>query len=304
MSLIASAPVPTLSTSRPFTIRRARFSDLRCAARICRLAFWDDVLFGRLIHPYRAKYPFDVDKYWYRRFVVDFWKWNDVFLVATETVDVDDSRNPSPGIATQREIITGFAHWSRIGPSRRKNYAAGWDLAWWDLRRLLSPLTSVSMRILNFFSPNRAASPTDEDIIEQSYHYLDHIWLGPRAESWYLECLAVDPAYQNQGAGRALVAWGLEQARKEGIATSVIAADGKERFYQNCGFDIGPVGRSGEGEGNPLRKAPGGLVFFKDKEGVVVEQRAPGEWMEGTGVFDWEEWERRVWKGKKVDEER
>jgi len=31
----------------------------------------------------------------------------------------------------------------------------------------------------------------------------------------------------------------------------------------------------------------------------VVEDRVPGEWMDGTGVFDWEEWVRSVEKKKR-----
>jgi GNAT superfamily N-acetyltransferase len=162
----------------------------------------------------------------------------------------------------------------------------------------LRPLSSLLVRLVTLFSPNRAASPQDEDIIERSYDYLDHVWLGPRSQSWYLECLAVHPDFQNGGQGRALVAWGLEQARKEGIAASVIAADGKERFYQKCGFNAGPVARSGEGEGNPLKDVPGGLVFFRDREGMLVEEREPGVWMEGKGSFDWGEWLKRFAKGR------
>ena len=150
------------------------------------------------------------------------------------------------------------------------------------------------MRLLTFLSPNRAASQEDEFIIERSYDYLDHVWTGDRSESWYLECLAVHPDHQNKGHGRALVNWGLEQARKEGIACSVIAADGKERFYQACGFDVGPVGRGGEGAGNPLKEVPGGLVFFKEKQGLVLPDRESGSWTYGHGVFDWDEWQRKV----------
>jgi GNAT superfamily N-acetyltransferase len=150
------------------------------------------------------------------------------------------------------------------------------------------------MRFLAFISPNRAASKEDELIIERSYNYLDHIWTGERSESWYLECLAVHPDYQKRGQGRALVNWGLEQAHNEGIACSVIAADGKERFYQACGFDVGPVGRSGEGEGNPLREVPGGLVFFKEKKGIVLPDREIGSWTYGHGIFDWDNWKKQV----------
>ena len=106
--------------SASFTLRRARFTDLTGAARATSLAFWDEVLFGRLIHPKRHEYPFDSDKYWYRRFMVDWWDWSHVFLVTTER---DES---------QREIVTGLAHWSRIAPSKRENRKAGWELGWWD----------------------------------------------------------------------------------------------------------------------------------------------------------------------------
>ncbi|KAJ9644848.1 hypothetical protein H2204_001310 [Knufia peltigerae] len=266
-----------------FTLRRARFGDLANAARTTTLAFWDEVLFGRLIHPRRNEHPSDFDKYWYRQFIVDWWDWSHVFLVTTEKVE-----------GQQQEVITGLAHWTRMAPAKKDNRVAGWELAWWDPRRLFKPLFGLVVKALKFVSPNRAAAPEHEDILEQSDGFLDHIWQGHRAESWYLACLAVHPDFQGKGQGRALVAWGLEQARKEGVACSVIAADGKERFYQTCGFNVGPVGRGGEGDGNPLKNVGGGLIFFRDKEGVIVEDREPGVWMEGPGVFDWEDWLKRT----------
>lgn len=116
-----------VSSQQGFTLRRAKFSDLSAAARTCSLAFWDDVLFGRLIHPHRASYPFDFDKYWYRRFVVDWWDRSHVFLITTDTV-----HEGSKDDATGREVVTGLAHWSRIAPARQVNYDAGWELRWWD----------------------------------------------------------------------------------------------------------------------------------------------------------------------------
>lgn len=123
MSLSRSSSTPLLP-KQTFTLRHARFSDLSRAARTCSLAFDNDVLFGRVIHPHRETYPFDVDKYWYRRFVVDFWDWSHVFLVTTE---------PDP--QGKKEIVTGFAHWSRIAPGWKENYKAGWGLPWWDLSK-------------------------------------------------------------------------------------------------------------------------------------------------------------------------
>ena len=151
MSIPTSSPSETTplvtsniygTSTRPFTLRRARFSDLAPAARACSLAFWDDVLFGRLIHPHRHTYPRDVDKYWYRRFVVDWWDRSHVFVVTTETVplDGDGGRGAKPRTG---EIVTGLAHWSRIAPSWRENYSAGWGLAWWDLSKCHLPYRFV-----------------------------------------------------------------------------------------------------------------------------------------------------------------
>lgn len=71
------------------------------------------------------------------------------------------------------------------------------------------------------------------------------------------------PEHQGRGYGRALVKWGLDQAEREGVCASVISADGKEEFYRRCGFDV-QEGRAADGEENPLRDVPGGLVFWKD----------------------------------------
>lgn len=120
---------PTMSPSplqQAFTIRRAGFTDLPAAARLCSLAFWDDVLFGRLIHPHRVAYPFDFDKYWYRRFAVDWWDQSHVFLLATNTVS-----EVANGKTTSREVVTGLAHWSRVA-TPQANYDAGWERRWWD----------------------------------------------------------------------------------------------------------------------------------------------------------------------------
>lgn len=168
--------------------------------------------------------------------------------------------------------------------------------------RLLKPLAALVMRVVSVLLPNRAASPAHETLIEQSYDYLDHIWTGPRAESWLLECLAVHPGYQGRGHGRALVSWGMEQARKEGLSCSVIVADGKEGFYQKAGYDSGPVGRGGEGDGNPMREIEGGIVFFKDKADVKVKARQPGDWTYGPGVFQWDVWAQGLSKKEEASE--
>ena len=173
---------------------------------------------------------------------------------------------------TGTEVVTGVAHWSRMGGgggARRESSTPHARLAPWDPRNVLLPLARGYAALASWWRPNRAADPAKEDIIERSYSFLDHIWTGERAQSWYLESLGVRPEYQNRGLGRKLVQWGLDQAEREGVSASVIAADGKERFYQLCGFDVEPVGRSGEGENNPLADVPGGLVFFRDAKAKI-----------------------------------
>ena len=110
--------------------------------------------------------------------------------------------------------------------------------------------------------PNRAASPCYSHIFDDVGLYIEHFWSSDRAECWDLRTLAVSPDYAGLGHGRALVKWGLDQAAKEGVCASVTTAPGKEKFYQNCGFDL-QEGRGGQGEGNPLADVPGGLIFWK-----------------------------------------
>lgn len=146
--------MPASSTQQAFTIRRAGFTTLPAAARLCSLAFWDDVLFGRLIHPHRTAYPSEFDKYWYRRFVVDWWDPSHVFLVATDTVQ-ESSDN---GKTTSREVVTGLAHWSRIARTRQANYEAGWGSRWWDPSKLFTIFES-SMILSRFHMSREIPNP-------------------------------------------------------------------------------------------------------------------------------------------------
>lgn len=250
-----STPELASPAQHPVNLRLARYADHAAMARVLSLAFWDDVLFGRLIHPHREEYPHDSDLYWLRRIQLHWWGRSHIFVVTT---NVDEK--------TGREVVTGVAHWSRMGKT-------GATSAWADPTNLALPVAKAYATLASWWRPNRAADPAYEDIIERSYHFLDHVWTGSRAESWYLEALGVHPDYQNRGLGRALVKWGLDQAECEGVSASVIAADGKERFYQRCGFDPEPVGKSGEGEGNPLSEVPGGLIFFREARGKKGQQR-------------------------------
>lgn len=99
--------------------------------------------------------------------------------------------------------------------------------------------------------------------MNDSYPFFKHHWDGDRKNNWYLDLCGVHPDYAGKRLGQALVGWGLDRAREEGIHASVTASKGNERFYLRCGFDE-VVGNCTQGEGNPLSKAgvEGGDVLF------------------------------------------
>lgn len=95
--------------------------------------------------------------------------------------------------------------------------------------------------------------------------FVAHYWATPRDDVWDLSVCGVASALRGRGIGRKLVAWGLDRADEEGVAASVVIAQGKETFYQNCGY--GPVvGRVSDGQGNPLAGMAGGEIMFRDKK--------------------------------------
>ena len=98
-------------------IRPALFSEQRELACVYTAAFWDDILFGDLIHPHRKEFPEDNELYWLRRIQVYWWDYTHHFIVSTAA---DKQGN---------EVIAGVAHWSRMGTGG----VAG--LGWWDPRK-------------------------------------------------------------------------------------------------------------------------------------------------------------------------
>lgn len=92
-----------------------------------------------------------------------------------------------------------------------------------------------------------------------------------RQTHWTLENLGVHPDHQGKGYGRRLVEQGLEVSRNDptgDLPVNVIAADGKEGFYQKCGFGdlVGWVSRTldDKGRDNPMRVngVGGGAVLW------------------------------------------
>jgi GNAT superfamily N-acetyltransferase len=67
-------------------------------------------------------------------------------------------------------------------------------------------------------------------------------WLGahlPGEPCWFLDLVAVAPAAQGQGLGRALVRHGLDRARADGYPAFLeTGTPGNVPFYQSLGFQI------------------------------------------------------------------
>lgn len=61
--------------------------------------------------------------------------------------------------------------------------------------------------------------------------------------------------------------WGIERAKQENIAASVISGVRKLAFYRTCVFEI-QDGQVSDGEGNPLKGKRGGrILLFCDRIG-------------------------------------
>jgi GNAT superfamily N-acetyltransferase len=127
---------------------------------------------------------------------------------------------------------------------------------------MLKRLSSVAMKVYAWFWPNSASNPEAEDIVERAYPYFNNIWSDKRAESWYLEALAVRPDFQGKHIGRKLVERGLELAEGERVCASVVSAWGKEQFYVKCGF-AERHGSARDGDGNPLADIEGADIFWR-----------------------------------------
>ncbi|KAF2860640.1 hypothetical protein K470DRAFT_264252 [Piedraia hortae CBS 480.64] len=213
------------------TIREATPQDLTPASKVCAAAFWDDNVFGEMIHPYRSQYPDDVHIYWLKRLRQVLGKQDHDILVAVN----------------ENGEVVGLAHWIRKRAGQPDDVDEG----------------------VQDVTPNRAADPKMENVIERLDPFVGHIWSGKRADCWYLATLGVSPSTQGQGVGKRLVHYGFDKAKQEGVPVSVVSANGKDGFYKKCGFTTF-AGNVGEGEGNPLRNAPGGNVYFTDVEMVLA----------------------------------
>lgn len=240
-----SPPVSPKPLKMP--IRPAVYSDLLPASKFLARAFQDEDLFGIYMHPKRNQYPDDMYLHFLNKLRIGWASGpSNHFLVSYKT----DS--------TGQEILTGIARWQRLS-------AANGTPSLYTKTSLNAMKAYIYLE--SFLYPNRAVDPSRTGILGPVGPFIGHFWTGSRSEVWDLDFLGVDPDHGRQGFGRELVAWGFEQARRDGVGCSVIASDGKERFYQSCGFDkvVGTV-RDFGGERNPMvtEGIKGGTILFWD----------------------------------------
>ncbi|ETI29383.1 hypothetical protein G647_01836 [Cladophialophora carrionii CBS 160.54] len=283
-------------------VRLATARDIPIMASVLAAAFGPDKLF-RVLFPFQQEHPEDFERALRESLWLSWYDFRKVLMVSYSSEDApgqedgsgtllasstEEKKTPSPpllrsppGREDRDETITGMAEWERAVHGRAGACHVNGFLGWWDPRRLMKPLLSVLYRVRRFFVPNKAARrPTKADPQELTY------WmLGPmifrfgrqfmagahRERHWSLEILGVDPRYQGRGHGRELVEQGLEMARldPEGdLPGCVMAADGKEGFYQKCGFKelVGYLCDAEDDAGgeNPFRRngVGGGAVLW------------------------------------------
>jgi hypothetical protein len=124
------------------TIRLATPSDEPAMASLLAKAFFDESLFGQVMHPYRDQYPDDVKIFW-SEYLRKHWKiTNERLFVATTTVD-------------GREKVAGVAIWRRDGDDEGKRRV---ESEWVDVGKCLCN-TSNQTSMLTALQAQMSSSP-------------------------------------------------------------------------------------------------------------------------------------------------
>ncbi|KAK8200706.1 hypothetical protein M8818_006021 [Zalaria obscura] len=227
-------------------VRLAQYADLLPASKLLATAFFDEDLFGSLMHPHRNEYP------------------DEVYLTHLSHLR-QGSFSPCATVIVSHapetpRTITGVAVWEWKGRKADELESSHSLETWWKWGAGKA-MTAWEV-VEGVVWPNRALDPEQKDVLERSYPFIEHYWEVPeRKECYYLALCGVDPKAQGKGYGKELVQWGLAKAEAEGVCCGLISALGKEPFYRKCGFGE-QVGWASEGEGNPIKDVPGGAILF------------------------------------------
>jgi hypothetical protein len=104
-------------------LRPARYSDHTTLAALCSAAFFEEDLFGRVMHPRRHEFPDDVALYWLQHIRNLWFDWRNRAFVAV-------SRDEKTG----QEKIVGLAVWQRQGEGGKKMALSSVDPREYSLR--------------------------------------------------------------------------------------------------------------------------------------------------------------------------
>lgn len=202
-------------------IRLARADDIPATATLSVPAFTDDELYQPM-YPRRIEYPSHFRASFLNRYQMRFWSPDFIFYVA----ETDESDRAWSGT----EQIVGYAIWSREGQSdvalARRRSQDTWK------NRLELALLRAEEWYTNLFRLDKSLD----------YGFRDRFFATAPAEfedvdeMWKLQSLATDPKFQHRGVGSMLIAWGQEQARREGICVGLTASIVGQGVYLKKGF--------------------------------------------------------------------
>ena len=110
---------PGLGTT--MALRTAQTKDLDTIAGIFAEAFWDEIVFGKLFHPYRAAFPQDYRRYWRHKVSEWYWDIGHQLIVSCIVKSNPEGRG--------EEILTGVADWMRLGKQSARERGS-WVSRW------------------------------------------------------------------------------------------------------------------------------------------------------------------------------
>jgi len=255
-------------------LRLATKADIPIMATVWAAAFGQSDRLFDFMFPNKKEYPQYYEQAAREALWPSYYDYSKVMMVSYEISkgDEEDQSNETTALLAkskskdgQREIITGMAEWERIGK--------GWEQVngvwgWWDPRLLIAPMLKKYYAFRRRIFPNKAArQPTADEpnpisvwnFVPMMMPLCEHLFKAPhRASRWSLEILCVHPDYHGKGFGKELVAHGLAMAKHDpegDLPVCVIAAEGKETFYQKNGFGEVEGWTSQEGGmANPLKR--------------------------------------------------
>ncbi|KEF57534.1 uncharacterized protein A1O9_05451 [Exophiala aquamarina CBS 119918] len=277
-------------------VRPATKADLPIMAAIMAASFGPDPLF-QVMFPHQSQHPEAFLQAFEEYLWLSWYDYGRCLLVSYHKTSTEASQSQQYGkteekaretepllfrnarlIVRKNQVLTGVAELERVGRGWEHIYGI-WGLL--DPRLLIRPLLAAFYTFRRRVYGNEAAAQATRDnpspltywnFLPSIIPFSSPFFSAPhRQRHWSLETLAIHPDHQGKGYGNKLVKEALQVAKTDPVGdfpVCVIAADGKEGFYEKCGFRH-PVGRLSEtidasGGANPLRAngVGGGAVLW------------------------------------------